>query len=136
LDRHISGHVTKAIRTLAAKEMCLAEAAAVAEPVLSSMRKLNLRSLRILGEAEAAQDRTTALHAIRECRRNLELIAKLTGELDLCAMGEAAAGPITVVVQYVDKAALVVAESASGPEPPAAAPQLNSGRPDADSGAS
>ena len=52
------------------------------------MRSLNGRALRILADAEVAQDRATALHAIRECRRNLELIARLTGELDPRAAGE------------------------------------------------
>ena len=38
--------------------------------------------MRILTSAEDAKDHTVALHAVRECWRNLELIAKLTGELD------------------------------------------------------
>jgi len=53
------------------------------------MRKLNTRSLKILKAAEEAKDHTVALHAVRECRRNLELIAKLTGELDPQAAGKA-----------------------------------------------
>ncbi len=103
LDRHVSQHVSKALRRLVANEMSLPDAAAIAEPVLLEMRKLNFRALKILHEAEQANDRSTALHAIRECRRNLELIAKLTGELDPRAAGETPGAPLTVVVQYVDK---------------------------------
>jgi hypothetical protein len=112
IDRHVSGHVSKALRQLAAAEgMTLADAAAIAEPVLGEMRKLNARALRILNDAEAAKDRPTALHAIRECRRNLELIAKLTGELDPRAAGETPGAPLTVVIQYVDKQLAVTADA-------------------------
>lgn len=104
IDRHVSGHVSKALRQLAAAEgMTLADAAAIAEPVLGEMRKLNARALRILNDAEAAKDRPTALHAIRECRRNLELIAKLTGELDPRAAGETPGAPLHVTINYVDR---------------------------------
>jgi len=116
LNRHISQHVSKALRKLAASEMTLPDAAVIAEPVLVEMRKLNARALRILHDAEEANDQQTALHAIRECRRNLELIAKLTGELDPRAVNETPGAPLTVVVQYVDKAQLVLSDStASGP---------------------
>jgi hypothetical protein len=103
IDRHVTHHVTKAFRQLAAAEQTLAESATIAEPVLGEMRKLNTRALRILADAEAAKDHPTALQAIRECRRNLELIAKLTGELDPRAAGETPGGGLTVVVQYVQK---------------------------------
>jgi hypothetical protein len=87
--------------------MTAGAAAAIAAPVLEEMRKLNFRALRILYSAEATRDHTTALHAIRECRRNLELIAKLTGELDPRAAGEIPGAPLTVIVQYVEKQAIV-----------------------------
>jgi hypothetical protein len=53
------------------------------QPVLQQIRRLNQRSLRILTEAEHGKwkDPAIALQAIRECRHNLELIGKLTGEL-------------------------------------------------------
>jgi hypothetical protein len=50
------------------------------QPTLLEMRRLNQRSLRILAIAEESKDHDVALRAISECRRNLELISKLTGE--------------------------------------------------------
>jgi hypothetical protein len=108
LERHVSQHVAKAVRKLTASELSLSDAAAIAEPVLTQMRKLNARSLRILKSAEDAKDHATALHAVRECRRNLELIAKLTGELDPRAAGEGSSGSLEVTVVYADKAAVQV----------------------------
>jgi hypothetical protein len=69
-------------------------------PVLEQIRNLNYRTLRILAEAEHGKwkDPAIALDAIRECRRNLELIAKLTGELKQPAANE----PVQVQVVYVD----------------------------------
>ena len=107
IDRHVTRHVHTALHVLASKEMSAIEAATIGEPVLAGMRRLNARALRILADAEGAQDRLTALAAIRECRRNLELIAKLTGELDPHSPGEASGGPLTVVIQYVDKQQVV-----------------------------
>jgi hypothetical protein len=82
------------------------------------MRRLNQRSLKILKAAEEAKDHTVALHAVRECRRNLELIAKLTGELDPRAAGEETGGSLNVTVVYAEKAAVQV----SLPEAPVSAP--------------
>jgi hypothetical protein len=133
IDRHVNQHVSKAFRQLAAAEK-LTDAATVAEPVLSQMRDLNARALRILFDAEGAQDRPTALHAIRECRRNLELIAKLTGELDPRAAGETAGSPVTVTIQYVDRQMVV-----NGTPAPTALPEAqesNPGHPDASAGRS
>ena len=113
LERHVSRHVTKALRKLTAVDMPIALAAEVAEPVLVEMRKLNARSLRILKSAEEEKDHAIALCAVRECRRNLELIAKLTGELDPRAPGEASNGALQVTVVYADKAIQV-----SSPEAP------------------
>ena len=99
----------EALRELAAAELAraeksLTEAATIAAPVLGEMRKLNARALHILADAEAAKDRPTALHAIRECRRNLELISRLTGELDPRAAGETPGGPINITVVYAPRA--------------------------------
>ena len=117
--RHLKRHVTKALRKLTATEIPLAMAEEVAEPVLVEMRRLNQRSLKILKAAEEAKDHTLALHAVRECRRNLELIAKLTGELDPRAAGEeTGGGALQVTVIYSEKAAVQV----SPPEAPVSAP--------------
>lgn len=111
IDRHVARHVTKALRQLAAAEkgMSITDAAAIAEPVLLEMRKLNSRALRILTDAEDSKDNETALKAVRECRRNLELIAKLTGELDPRAPGETPGTTIQVQVNYVEKQAVISA---------------------------
>jgi len=53
-----------------------------ADELLSDVRSLQERVLTILDKAEASGDLRTALSAIREARGNLELLAKLLGELD------------------------------------------------------
>jgi hypothetical protein len=103
LDRHVTQHVAKALRQLVAAEASLTDAAMVAAPVLEQMRKLNGRALKILQQAEDAKDHATALHSIREIRHSLELIAKLTGELDPRAAGETPGAPLNVTIQYVAK---------------------------------
>jgi hypothetical protein len=59
-----------------------AEEVAQADTLLGQVRDLQSRALAILGKAEEAGDLRTALGAIREARGNLELLAKLLGELD------------------------------------------------------
>ena len=119
LDRHISGHVSKPLRKLASAELSLPDAAALAQPVLGEMRKLNARALKILQAAEVEKDHAIALNAIRECRRNLELIAKLTGELDPRASGETPERSLNITVQYVDKQLVASAPSQAPPQLPA-----------------
>ena len=46
------------------------------------MRSLQARTLAILEAAEETSEHRIALSAIREARSNLELLAKLLGELD------------------------------------------------------
>ena len=52
-----------------------------------------------------------ALHAVRECRRNLELIAKLTGELDPHVAGEGGGQGLVVNVVYTSSTKTVVDQS-------------------------
>jgi hypothetical protein len=59
-----------------------AEEAAQADTLLEQVRTLQQRALTILDKAEEAGELRTALGAIREARGNLELLAKLLGELD------------------------------------------------------
>jgi hypothetical protein len=59
-----------------------AEEIAEADGLLSHVKDLQTRALSILDKAEAADELRTALGAIREARGNLELLAKLLGELD------------------------------------------------------
>jgi hypothetical protein len=69
------------------------------EPVLIQIKKLNARTLAILDRAEQEHDLATTLAAIRESRHNLEMIAKLTGELRNPEANE----PTKVEIVYVDK---------------------------------
>lgn len=55
---------------------------ALADDLLGQVRDLQGRTLAILTAAEGGEDYPMALRAIGEARRNLELLAKLTGELD------------------------------------------------------
>ncbi len=59
-----------------------AEEVAQADTLLDQVRDLQSRTLAILEAAEETKQHRTALGAIREARSNLELLAKLLGELD------------------------------------------------------
>ncbi len=58
-----------------------AEEITQADTLLEQVRNLQTRALSILDRADEAGDLRTALGAIREARSNLELLAKLLGEL-------------------------------------------------------
>ena len=75
--RHRSNH-------LPAKLVMAEKAAEVAQAdnLLDQVGDLQRRALAILDMAEEAGELRTALSAIREARGNLELLAKLLGELD------------------------------------------------------
>lgn len=77
LGRHKANH-------LPAKLVMAEQAAEVAEAddLLDQVKGLQGRAYGILDKAEGAGDLRTALGAIREARGNLELLAKLLGELD------------------------------------------------------
>src|SRR5215212_4674064 len=70
---HLPAHLLKA------KEV---EEAARADDLLEQLRHLQARAFDILERAEEAGDLRTALAAISQARGNLELLAKLLGELD------------------------------------------------------
>jgi hypothetical protein len=77
LGRHKANHLPA--------KLVMAEAAAEvarADSLLGQVRDLQRRALDILDKAEEAGELRTALSAIREARGNLELLAKLLGELD------------------------------------------------------
>ena len=59
-----------------------AEEVAEADTLLDQVKGLQSRAYGILDRAEKAGELRTALSAIREARGNLELLAKLLGELD------------------------------------------------------
>ncbi len=75
--RHRSNHLP-ARMVMAEKAAELVEA----DNLLDQVGDLQRRALAILDRAEAAGELKTALSAIREARGNLELLAKLLGELD------------------------------------------------------
>jgi hypothetical protein len=77
MRRHKANHLpAKLVMAQAAEEV------AQADNLLSQVQDLQGRALAILDKAETADDLRTALGAIREARGNLELLAKLLGELD------------------------------------------------------
>jgi len=78
VSRHVSGgHISELI-ALAAD----AERSAQADTLLDRIEDLQERTLAILEASEETREHTTALSAIREARRNLELIGEVTKELD------------------------------------------------------
>jgi hypothetical protein len=76
LARHQAAHVP--LKLVKAAEV---EEVAEAGDLLSQVRYLQTRAMGILTKAEASGDLRTALQAIREARANLELLAKLLGQL-------------------------------------------------------
>jgi hypothetical protein len=75
--RHKANHLpAKLVMAQAAEEV------AQADDLLDQMQDLQRRTLAILEAAESTNQHRTALSAIREARSNLELLAKLLGELD------------------------------------------------------
>jgi hypothetical protein len=75
--RHKANHLpAKLVMAQAAEEV------AQADDLLDQVRDLHARTLAILDAAESTSQHRTALSAIREARSNLELLAKLLGELD------------------------------------------------------
>ena len=77
LKRHSADHLPKLL--VEAKQ---AVEVADADDLLGRVESLQERTLAILEAAEDTGELKTALGAIRECRGNLELLAKLLGQLD------------------------------------------------------
>lgn len=75
--RHKGNHLPARL-VLAEKAAEVAEA----DNLLDHVGDLQARTMAILEAAEASREHRTALSAIREARGNLELLAKLLGELD------------------------------------------------------
>jgi hypothetical protein len=77
LIRHKNAHLPAAL--IKARKV---EEVVRADELLSQVRDLQGRTLSILATSEQTGELRTALAAIREARGNLELLAKLLGELD------------------------------------------------------
>ena len=77
LRRHAKGHLPRLL--VKAKN---AVEVAEADDLLSRIEALQGRTLAVLEAVEGTDQHTTALAAIREARSNLELIGRITRELD------------------------------------------------------
>lgn len=77
VQRHKDEHLPKAM--VQAQE---AQEVAHADSLLDQVQSIQGRTLAILTAAETSKDGRLALGAIREARSNLELLAKLTGDLN------------------------------------------------------
>jgi hypothetical protein len=77
LQRHAQEHIPKIL-----VEATKAVERADADDLLGQVESLQARTLAILEASEETGELRTALGAIREARGNLELLAKLLGELD------------------------------------------------------
>jgi hypothetical protein len=99
--RHQQEHIPVALSK--AKE---AAVVAHADGLLEQVRDLQGKALGILGKAEAAGDLRVALGAIREARGNLELLAKLMGELSDAPQVNVMVSPEWISVRTVIVAAL------------------------------
>jgi len=73
---------------------------AQADDLLADVRSLQARTLSILEAAEATRQLPTALRAIKEARSNVELLAKLVGELQ---SNELAQQNVQINVVYEDE---------------------------------
>jgi hypothetical protein len=96
--RHKANHLpAKLVMAQAAEEV------AQADDLLAQVRDLQARTLAILEAAEGSSQHRTALGAIREARSNLELLAKLLGELD-----ERTVVNLTVSAEWLELRAVIV----------------------------
>ncbi len=102
LQRHKDEHLPKALMQAQA-----AQEVAHADTLLDQVQDLHRRTLKILTAAEKSKDGRLALGAVREARSNLELLAKLTGELDERAQVNILLAPEWVSVRTILLAALL-----------------------------
>ena len=106
LSRHKAKHLpAKLVMAQAAEEV------AQADTLLDQVRDLQSRTLAILEAAEETKQHRTALSAIREARSNLELLAKLLGELD-----ERPVVNLSVSAEWLELRAVIVGALEPHPE--------------------
>jgi transposase-like protein len=107
VSRHVkAGHVSQLL-ALAAD----AERAARADSLLDRIEALHSRTLAILEAVEGTDEHGTALAAIREARRNLELVGEVSQELD-----RAGTINLELTVEWQEVKAVLVNTLASYPE--------------------
>ena len=83
-----------------------AERAARADTLLDRIEALHSRTMAILEAVEGTDEHGTALAAIREARRNLELVGEVTRELDRAGTINVALNPEWLEIRGVIIAAL------------------------------
>jgi hypothetical protein len=106
LSRHKANHLpARLVMAHAAEEV------AQADDLLAQMQDLQRRTLAILEAAESTNQHRTALSAIREARSNLELLAKLLGELD-----ERPVVNLSLSPEWLELRAVIVAALAPHPQ--------------------
>jgi hypothetical protein len=88
-----------------------AERAARADTLLDRIEDLHSRTMAILEAVEGTDEHGTALAAIREARRNLELVGEVTRELD-----RAGTINLELTVEWQEVKAVLVNTLASYPE--------------------
>ena len=107
VSRHVkAGHVSQLL-ALAAD----AERAAQADTLLDRIEALHSRTMTILEAVEGTDEHGTALAAIREARRNLELVGEVTRELN-----RAGTINLELTVEWQEVKAVLVNTLASYPE--------------------
>jgi hypothetical protein len=107
VSRHVkAGHVSQLL-ALAAD----AERAAQADTLLDRVEALHSRTMTILEAVEGRDEHGTALAAIREAWRNLELIGEVSRELD-----RAGTINLELTVEWQEVKAVLVNTLASYPE--------------------
>src|SRR5215471_12282252 len=82
ITNHVQHHLAEPLHRLAEAEHRLNEDVALVQPALRQIQYLNDQVRRIAAAAERSKDFATAIAALREVRHGIELLAKLTGELD------------------------------------------------------
>jgi hypothetical protein len=105
VQRHKEEHLPAAL----AKARSAAEADH-GDDLLRQVRVLQMQTLNILKTALGAQDLNTALRAISEARRNLELLARLNGELE-----QGATVNLVISPQWLEVRAAILAALAPYP---------------------
>lgn len=82
VDRYFKGIPAAVGESLVKREELRAKEASIHLDVIGQLTHINTETLAILKEAKAARDHKTALLAIQRVERQLELQARLLGEID------------------------------------------------------
>lgn len=101
LERHRISHLPRALQEVATEAVVQAIAASVPEEATPHERVelLMEKAQSLLEGAERKKDYASAIRAVRELRGCIELLAKLTGEIDSSTTVNIFAGPTWITVQ-------------------------------------